>query len=107
MVYEMSDDDLVAAYIDDTMFCSFWHHMQTRPAYGPLRARGNDAVPAILRALEREEGGMNLIYILHEITGESPDSNSAIVTIEDGWVKWDVADAASAWIVWGKARGLL
>lgn len=95
-------DALVADYIKGTRICSFWHHMQTQPSYGPLRDAGWDAVPAILRVLERGEGGMALIWMLHEITGEVPDAEAQ--AIEGGWVKWTVDDATAAWVAWGHRR---
>jgi hypothetical protein len=63
-------------------------------AYQQIIALGPDAVPLILRELEREPD--HWFWALAAITGENPVQRG--MTFDD---------AVAAWIVWGRSRGLI
>jgi hypothetical protein len=66
------------------------------PAYQRIIGKGKDAVPFILRELEREPD--HWFWALNAITGEDP------VKEED---KGDIAAMSRAWIHWGRQSGYI
>lgn len=103
---EAEHDALVRRYVDATCFCSVWHHARSQPGADELAERGWAVVPALLRALERGEGGMHVIGMLHEITSEWPDA-PAHEPKGVGFVATNVSQAAGLWIAWGRVNGHL
>lgn len=106
MTDERHYDELVATYVDNTLVCSFYHHARRMPGAQEVADKGEAIVPALLRALERGEGGMNMMFMLGEITGEWP-SAPADEPGPAGWTKTNVHQAADLWLAWGRERELI
>jgi hypothetical protein len=101
-------DAVVADYVDQTLVCSFWHMMQRAPACATLRAVGAEAIPALLRNLASpNSGGMCVMHLLAELTGEWPEAEKVADAVAPGWVGIRVDDAAAAWLRWGREKGLI
>ena len=64
------------------------------PAYQRIIGMGSDAVPLILRELQKRRG--HWFWALHFITGEDPTRAGD-----------DVDQARDAWLAWGKSHGYL
>jgi hypothetical protein len=66
------------------------------PAYRRIVHMGREAVPFLLRELQREPS--LLVWALHEITGENPVPPGSSGRIRE---------MAKAWLAWGEKHGLL
>lgn len=87
-------DALVTQYVEQTMVCSVWPSMRRAPAYPLLRAQGERAVPALLRNLASPEGGgMAVMHLLHELSGEWPEYQQVTTEVAPDWVGFSVEDA--------------
>src|SRR5258707_10481354 len=87
---------LAAEWKDATALLSSTTAMVAHPAYQAIIALGPPVVPLLLQELQREP--VHWFEALKAITGEDP------VQPED-WGK--VSKMASAWLAWGRTRGLI
>lgn len=78
----------------DTRFCSSPEIAATHPAYQRIIGMGPDAVPLILREIEREPGLW--FDALMAITGEQP-----VREVNAG----DIEAMCADWITWGRRNG--
>lgn len=85
---------LVAQWRKETAFKSSLRAIIMHPAYQQIIGLGASAVPLVLRELEREPG--HWFWALQSMTGEDPVPPDATFD-----------EAASAWLRWGRQRGLL
>jgi hypothetical protein len=87
---------LAAEWKAATEFLSSSSAMVTHPAYRAIIALGPPVVPLLLRDLERES--VHWFEALRAITGEDPVPRE----------RWgDIPAMASAWLAWGRERGLI
>lgn len=87
---------LARAWKEDTRYLSSTTEMATHPAYQRIIGMGHDAIPLILAELRREPH--QWFWALRAITGEDPVSQTD---------KGRVRQMASAWVEWGKQKGLI
>jgi hypothetical protein len=95
---------LLEEHSNSTGVCSLINHMRkTSTTYAQIIALGKKALPDILEYLRDTQGGMNIIMLLHDITGEHPYTP----VVEDGFAKTHVPTAREAWLMWGRERKLI
>ena len=96
----MTNYELIKSHDESTIFCSFQQHMRESSAtYKEIISKGQEIVPDILKYLIDEGGGMNIMLLLWDITGENPYHPEPIG--DTGWGAYNVDDAVDAWIDWG------
>lgn len=95
-VLEARFRELASAWMRDVINCSSVTQMSMHPAYQQIIGMGPDAVPLILRELEREAN--HWFWALRSITGEDPVPPAS---------RGRVREMAAAWLSWGRQRGLL
>ena len=78
----------------DTSLMSSAREKALHPAYQRIIGMGPTVLPLLLRELQRQPD--HWLWALQAITGEDPSPGSD-----------SFEDAVSAWIQWGKARGLV
>lgn len=88
--------DLLQHWKTDVRVFSSATEMAMHPAYQQIIGLGRDAVPLLLRELEREPD--HWFWALKAITGADP-----VEPMQKGRVK----EMADAWLRWGKEQGLL
>lgn len=76
--------------------CSSAADMAMHPAYQQIIGMGQQALPLILRELEREED--HWFWALRAITGENPVPADC---------QGSIPEMAKAWLNWGRQRGLV
>jgi hypothetical protein len=86
--------DLVRQWRADTSLMSSAREKALHPAYQRIIGMGPTVLPLLLRELQRQPD--HWLWALQAITGEDPSPGSD-----------SFEDAVSAWIQWGKARGLV
>ena len=89
--------ELLQAWRQDTAFDSVVPRVMRHPAFRKIACLGPQAVPLILRELERG-GDVLWLQVLEDITGEDPippEHHS------DGKLM------AADWLAWGKSKGLV
>jgi uncharacterized protein YukE len=84
--------ELANKWYRETRTTSSLKKMTTHPAYLRILGMGPEAVPLLLRELERTRD--HWLVALHAITGEEPASQGA-----------DYDEAVDAWLNWGRRRG--
>jgi len=89
-------DALVAQWQNDTRPLSSTTAMERHPAYQEIIAMGSEAIPLLLRQLQREPDFW--FSALHILTGENPIKPEH---------RGKVSKMAAAWVQWGKERGYL
>jgi hypothetical protein len=87
---------LAAEWKAATAFESSSTAMVAHPAYQAIIALGPSVVPLLLRDLEREP--IHWFEALQAITGEDP-------VPRESWGR--IPAMASAWLAWGRQRGLI
>ncbi len=85
---------LVASWNKETAFLSSVTEMAIHPAYQQIIGMGKDAIPLILKELEKNPN--HWFWALKAIAGEDP------VNPED---RGKIAKMAEAWLKWGKENG--
>jgi hypothetical protein len=88
-------DALVTLWRQETSHSSSLSEKFEHPAYAAIIAMGHNALPFILRELERGRGHWH--PALHQITGAQPVPNSA---------RGRADSIAEAWLTWAKSKGL-
>jgi hypothetical protein len=89
-------DALAAEWREATAFLSSTSAMVAHPAYQAIIGLGWPAVPLLLRDLEREP--VHWFEALRAITGEDPVARE----------QWgNIPAMATAWLAWGRQRGLI
>jgi hypothetical protein len=91
---EVLFENLADKWEEATAFESVVTRQAMHPAYQRIIGMGDEAVPLILRRLQREP--RQWFWALTAITGEDPAGGTQ--TAEE---------AAEAWLDWGRARGLI
>ena len=86
--------ELADKWYRETRTTSSLKKMITHPAYLRILGMGPEAVPLLLRELERTRD--HWLVALHAITGEEPASPGA-----------DYDEAVDAWLNWGRRRGYI
>ena len=86
----------------ETGFYSLMGQMAQHFAYQQILAIGEDAIPLILRRIERQ-GGL-WYHALETITGVPSPAGIAKLHTE-GWHTVDVKMVNAAWLQWGKEQG--
>jgi hypothetical protein len=66
------------------------------PAFRQIIASGREAIPFLLRELER--GPSLLVLALYEITGENPVPRES---------RGNIKEMTKAWVAWGEKNGVL
>lgn len=95
---------LVEEHVRSTGPCSLITHMRrVSTTYAQIIGLGQQALPDILEYLRDHNGGMNVIMLLNDLTGEHP----YIPVVEDGFAKTHVPSAREAWLKWGRERKLI
>ena len=85
-------------------FYSFMAQMAQHHAYQQILDIGKDAIPLILRRIERQGGFW--YHALETITGiPSPAGITKLKT--EGWHAIDVKEVNAAWLKWGKEQGYI
>ena len=87
---------LASAWERDVVNCSSASQMAMHPAYQQIIGMGREALPLILRELQRENN--HWFWALRAITGENPVPAGS---------QGCVPEMASAWLDWGRRKGLL
>lgn len=87
---------LAKEWKSQTRFLSSVPKMTAHPAYQKIIAMGEDAVPMLLRELEREHDFW--FPALAAITGENPASDD---------MAGDIGRICEAWLEWGRQKGYL
>lgn len=87
-------DESVRSWKRDTLHISSLTKTVMHPAYQAIIGMGREALPFIFDELERHGG--HWFWALHAITQEDPAHGSI-----------DFAEAARAWLEWGRSRGYL
>ena len=85
---------LVEQWKSETGTSSLVQHQVQHPAYQRIIGMGQQAVPLILREMQRRPD--HWFWALHAVTGEQPASSGATF-----------AEATEAWLAWGRTRGLI
>lgn len=87
---------LASRWRTDTAFQSSVHQMATHPAYQEIIGMGRDAIPLILRELERDAD--HWFWALRSITGIDPVPPAN---------RGNVREMANAWLSWAHLEGHL
>ena len=91
---EAEFDRLVKQWRKETAVYSSLTRKVMHPAYQRIIGMGPAVLPLVLQELERKPA--HWFWALHAISGEDPASPDA-----------DFETAASAWLQWGRDKGLL
>ena len=87
---------LAEQWKDETRFLSFSHQIALHSAYQRIIGMGDPALPLILQELQRDPH--HWFWALRAITGEDPVPSDS---------QGEVAEMASAWVRWGRERGII
>ena len=86
--------ELAETWRRETRFFSFMPQRALNPAYQRIIGMGWVVVPLLLRELQRQPD--HWLWALQAITGEDPARSTD-----------SLGAATEAWLIWGRARGLL
>jgi len=81
--------ELVREWKEATMFLSSGTELALHPAYQQIIGMGKEAIPLILRELQREED--HWFWALRSITGEdpvAPDDRGNLPRMTEAWLQW-------------------
>lgn len=92
---ETTFNRLLATWREETKYLQF-HKIFQHPAYQAIIALGMDAVPLILREMEKKP--CHLGHALATIVGEHPITND---------MAGDLVRRTEAWLAWGRSRGYI
>lgn len=84
---------LVAAWREEAAYESMTHRVAMSPAYQAMVGMGREALPLIFEGLS-EDPSPHWLWALRAITRQDPAAGTTTV-----------ADAAAAWLEWGRASG--
>jgi hypothetical protein len=106
--------ELVREHDDRTMICSVQHHMRrcSGPVYRELMRRYREAdildrrrfVVDVVNYLADGDGGMSVMMLLWDATGQDPTKDHQERIGNTGFVGFDVESCRRAWIEWARER---
>jgi hypothetical protein len=87
-------NNLVKQWLTETRGISSINQMSMHPAYQQIIGMGKDAIPLLLREVERKSG--HWFWALKSISREDP------VSVEQ---RGKTKEMTKAWLTWGKNKG--
>ena len=99
---ESSFNALADKWEKDMAFYSLMAQRSQHYAYQLILGMGKEAIPLILRRMERQGGHWD--HALETIAGmPSPTGKTKLKT--EGWYSVDVKEVSAAWLQWGREQG--
>ncbi len=102
----MNVPELLKSYHMETDLHSLPGPMRNTPSYKAIMVIGERALPYILTHLKEENGGMNVMLLLTDITHEQPEYNPEPIG-DTKIAKYDVSAYREAWLQWGRTKKLI
>lgn len=96
-------EELIFDFLNETQFLSSWWKICIQPSAQELlhdHVGDDEAIELLLRALQRNEGGLALISMISYLSGAHPYSEA--IVIGKGWERCSESSARNDWLDWGR-----